>query len=54
MTKIDDCASEVTGLVSGVTAALTTEGGVFGGALNRWITSFWATAFAANLLATRT
>ncbi|KAI9573136.1 hypothetical protein HD554DRAFT_1146001 [Boletus coccyginus] len=44
--------SEVTGFVSGMTAALTTEGGVFGGALNQWITSFWATAFAANLLAT--
>ncbi|KAI9573757.1 hypothetical protein HD554DRAFT_548895 [Boletus coccyginus] len=48
------CAAAVTGFMSGVTSQHTgtTQSGIFRGALNQWITSFWATALAANLLAT--
>ena len=40
--------------MSGVTSQNMPQNGVFSGALNQWITSFWATALAANLLATCT
>ncbi|KAI9573137.1 hypothetical protein HD554DRAFT_1145974 [Boletus coccyginus] len=45
------CATAVTGFMSCVTAENTTNG-VDVGTLDRWITSFWAMALAANLLAT--
>jgi len=46
------CAAGVTGILSSYTASKVTQDGVFGGVLSQWITSFWATALATNLLAT--
>ncbi|KAI9573109.1 hypothetical protein HD554DRAFT_1142366 [Boletus coccyginus] len=46
------CAAAVTGFMSGVTSQDTPQNDVFSGALDQWITSFWATALATNLLAT--
>ncbi|KAI9573141.1 hypothetical protein HD554DRAFT_1146173 [Boletus coccyginus] len=44
------CATAVTGITSSTIAQHSTQIGVFGGALGRWITSFWATTLATNLL----
>ncbi|KAF8129475.1 hypothetical protein EV363DRAFT_1399813 [Boletus edulis] len=45
-------ASGITGIVIGYVSATARQSGVFGGALSRWITLWWATALATNLLAT--
>ena len=52
--EIIDNIPEVTGIMSNYTASKVTQAGVFGGTLSQWIVSFWATALATNLLATRT
>ena len=54
LTEIIEKISEVTGIMSNYTASKVTQDGVFGGTLSQWITSFWVTALATNLLATRT
>ncbi|KAN0082388.1 hypothetical protein V8E55_008183 [Tylopilus felleus] len=46
------CASAATGIGSPYTASKVTQSEVFGGALSQWITAFWATALATNLLTT--
>ncbi|KAF8436527.1 hypothetical protein L210DRAFT_982413 [Boletus edulis BED1] len=46
------CLTFVTGIVSPYTAAITPDSQVFVGRLSHWITAFWATAFATNLLTT--
>jgi len=48
------CSAGVTGIMASVTAQYSTQSGVFGGALQKWITAFWATALSTNLMATRT
>ena len=48
-----DNIPEATGIGSPYTASKVTQSEVFGGALSQWITAFWATALATNLLTTR-
>ena len=45
--------SKVTGIMASVTAQNSTQSGVFVGAVQQWITSFWVTALSTNLSATR-
>ena len=40
--------------MASVTAQYSNQSGVFAGALQKWITAFWATALSTNLMATRT
>jgi len=54
VTEIIDDTSEVTGIAATHTAQHVEQSEVFGGALSRWITSFWASALATNLLTTCT
>ncbi|KAF8129476.1 hypothetical protein EV363DRAFT_1584542 [Boletus edulis] len=46
------CSTVATGIGSPYTASRVTQSEVFGGTLSRWITAFWATALATNLLTT--
>jgi len=46
------CSTVVTGIASPYVGSKVTQSEVFGGALSRWITAFWATALATNLLTT--
>jgi len=46
------CAAGATGIGSPYTASKVMQSEVFIGSLSRWITSFWATALATNLLTT--
>ncbi|KAI9573135.1 hypothetical protein HD554DRAFT_1145995 [Boletus coccyginus] len=46
------CATGVTGIGSPYTASQVAQNEVFVGSLSQWITSFWALAFATNVLAT--
>lgn len=51
---IDSVFFEVTGVSSSYALSRATQSGVFGGAIYRWITSFWIMALTTNLCATRT
>lgn len=53
-TEIVDDFSEVTGFAATYTAQHMSQNEIFGGSLEKWITSFWASALATNLLTTRT
>ncbi|KAG9313794.1 hypothetical protein JVU11DRAFT_6154 [Chiua virens] len=46
------CASGVTGFAATYTASQASGTNIFNGSLGKWITSFWASAFATNVLAT--
>ena len=52
--KTIDESLKVTGIGSPYTCSRVTQNEVFSGSISQWITSFWATALATNLLTTRT
>jgi hypothetical protein len=54
VTKIIDDILEVSGITASVAEQNSTQAGVFGGAIQQWITAFWATALSTNLVASST